>query len=75
MPVRKATKKSGSKKKAYKAKAPIRPGSMIPYGPPIRDAIRRGNRAEMKKVAAAARKFIKEVEAALAALDKRIGKG
>jgi hypothetical protein len=73
MPVRKATKKSGSKKPA-KSKAPIRPGSMIPYGPPIRDAIRRGNPAEMKKVAAAARRFIKQVEAALAALEKKIGK-
>jgi hypothetical protein len=48
---------------------------MIPYGPPIRDALRRGNVAEMKKVSAAARKYIKQVEAALAALEKKIGKG
>jgi MinD-like ATPase involved in chromosome partitioning or flagellar assembly len=73
MATKKPTKEPAYKK-ISKAKA-IRPGSMIPYGPPIMDALRSGDAAEMKKVAAAARKYIKEVEAALAALEKKIGKG
>lgn len=59
-----------AKKSAAKAKAP----SIVLYGPPIYDAVRRGNLSEMKKIAAAARKHIKDVTAALAALEKKLGK-
>lgn len=47
-------------------------GSLVPYGPPIRDAIARGDIQEMRKVATSARKWIKEVEAALQKLEQRI---
>lgn len=63
MPARKPAKKAPAAKKA-----PIR----ALYGPPIRDAIKRGNASEMKKLAAQARKHISEVKAALAALEKKI---
>jgi hypothetical protein len=58
MPAKKTTKK-----------APIR----ALYGPPIRDAIRRGDLKEMKALAAAARKQVSSVKAALASLEKKIG--
>lgn len=62
MPARKApAKKSGS---------PI----VALYAVPIHACIRRGNIAEMKKMAARARKHISEVTTALAALEKKIGK-
>lgn len=63
MPARKPAKKTSSTKKA-----PIR----ALYGPPIRDAIKRGNVAEMKKLAVQARKHLSEVKAALAALERKI---
>lgn len=49
-------------------------GAVPPYGPPIKEAIARGNVAEMKKLAASSRKWLKDVQTALAALDKAIGK-
>lgn len=65
MPVRKAPKKpsygSGG--------SPIVPL----YAVPIYDAIKRGDAAEMKKLAAQARKHIKEVTSALGALEKKAG--
>lgn len=60
MPVRKPVKKA--------VKAPIR----TLYGPPIYDAIKRGDPAEMKKLAAYARKHISDVTSALAALEKKL---
>lgn len=63
MPARKSTKKA----------APAKPPVIRPlYGPPIYDAIKRGDAAEMKKLAAQARKHISEVKTALAALEKKI---
>jgi hypothetical protein len=62
MPARKSAKKSSDKEE------PSRPL----YAPPIYDAIKRGNTAEMKKLAAQARKHINEVNSALAALEKKI---
>ncbi|HTG92676.1 MAG TPA: DUF1843 domain-containing protein [Pyrinomonadaceae bacterium] len=59
MPTRKTSKKPGS---------PIRPI----YGIAIHDCMKRGNAAEMKKLAARARKHVKDVKAALAALEKKI---
>lgn len=43
------------------------------YAVPIRDAIKRGNAAEMKKLATQARKHVADVTSALAALDKKLG--
>jgi len=42
------------------------------YGIAIHDCMKRGNTAEMKKLAVQARKHVKEVQAALAALEKKI---
>jgi hypothetical protein len=79
MPTRKATTKSARKtsaKATSKGKAvdlqAIKAGRMEMYGPPIRDAIRRGDLNEMKELATLARTHIKEVEAALAQLEKAL---
>jgi hypothetical protein len=64
MPARKAPAKSA------KRKSPI----VALYAVPIHACIKRGNLAEMKKMAALARKHISDVTAALAALEKKIGK-
>lgn len=45
-------------------------GAIPPYGVPIREAIARGDKQEMQRVAAAARKWLKDVQAALDQLDK-----
>lgn len=65
-------KKTGSSKPT-KAAAAAR-GPLPPYGPPIKEAIARGNVAEMKKLAASTRKWLKDVQAALDRLEKAIGK-
>ena len=49
-------------------------GPQPPYGPPIRDAIARGNVAEMKSLAARTRKYIADLEKALRVLDGKISK-
>jgi hypothetical protein len=69
MPARKIAKPS-TKKGAYKPGGPI----VALYAVPIYAAIKRGNLAEMKKLAAQARKHISDVTAALAALETKIGK-
>lgn len=61
-------------KKVAKAKSAKVSGSVPPYGDPIREAIARGNLAEMKKLAVSARKYVSQVEAALAQLEKAIAK-
>jgi Domain of unknown function (DUF1843) len=66
MPAKKAAK--GSSKKAIKG------GALPPYGIAIKESIARGNAADMKKTAAYARKYVKDVQTALAALDKAIKK-
>lgn len=84
MPARKGTSKgasksSGSKKGASKkavgggsgggaSTAGIQPL----YGVVIRNAMERGDTAEMKRLSTAARKHIKDVESALAKLDAKI---
>ncbi len=70
MPTRKTSKVSTVKtsKKPSAIEKPIRPL----YGIPIYDTIKRGDAAEMKKMAAQARKHVKEVQTALAALEKKI---
>ena len=72
MPTRKRS--SQPARKTGHAAARINNGRLPPYGIAIRQAIARGDLAEMKKVAAQARKHISEVTAALAALEKKIGK-
>jgi hypothetical protein len=49
-------------------------GPVPPYGDPIRRAIARGNLQEMKNTAANARKWIADVNSALAQLDSSIKK-
>lgn len=62
-----------AKKSSTKKAAPT-VGAVPPYGPPIKEAIARGNVAEMKKLAASSRKWLKDVQSALDALEKAIGK-
>lgn len=73
-----ATKKSASKKSAKKSAsaspAATRTGALPPYGVAIRDALARGDAAEMKRVAASARKYVRDVQSALDKLDKALGK-
>ena len=73
MPARKAAKKST--KKTSKAKA-ARPetGPVAPYGDPIRKAVARGDVQEMRSVAANARRWVSDVQAALNELDSAIKK-
>ena len=66
---------------ATKKKAPTKVSSKIPgsgahplYGRPILDAIKRGNVAEMKRIATQARAHVKDVNAALAKLDASLKK-
>jgi len=68
MPARKTTKKATRKA--------LRPdtGALPPYGDPIRKAIARGDAREMKSVAASARKWMADVQAALDQLDSALKK-
>jgi hypothetical protein len=63
-----------AKKAAPKKAAPKAPTKAIRalYAVPIYGAIKKGDAAEMKKLAAQARKHISEVSAALADLDKKL---
>ena len=61
--------KKAPAKKSAKAKSPI----VALYAVPIHLCIKRGNLAEMKTMAAQARKHISDVSAALAALETKIG--
>jgi hypothetical protein len=70
MPARKPAKKVvATSNKPAKLNAPI----IALYAVPIYSAIKRGDAAEMKKLAAQARKHLSDVSAALADLEKRIG--
>jgi hypothetical protein len=78
MPTRKnssqsSSKSSGKSRPAAKggaARSASVGGAMPPYGVPIREAMARGDKQEMQRVAAAARKWLKDVQAALDRLDK-----
>ena len=73
MPARKTTKKST--KKAMKAKAAgAETGPVPPYGEAIRGAIARGDAQEMKNVAASARKWVTDAQAALNELEGALKK-
>lgn len=73
---KKATKKSGKKstKKSSKrsAAAQLKSGAVPPYGDPIRGAIARGDKREMKNLAASTRKYLAEVESALEQLESSL---
>jgi hypothetical protein len=73
MPARKTTKKA-AKKSTKKAAARPDTGALPPYGDPIRKAIARGDTREMKSVAASARKWMADVQAALDQLDSALKK-
>jgi hypothetical protein len=73
MPARKTTKKA-AKKSTKKAAARPDTGALPPYGDPIRKAIARGDAREMKNVAASARKWMADVQAALDQLDSAMKK-
>ena len=70
MPARKTTKKT-AKKSTRKSLRPDT-GAVPPYGDPIRKAIARGDAREMKSVAASARKWMADVQAALDQLDSAL---
>ena len=70
MPARKTTKKSTKKAAAARPDT----GAVPPYGDPIRKAIARGDAREMKNVAASARKWMADVQAALDQLDSALNK-
>jgi len=69
-----AAKKGSGKKSATTARAAATSGAVPPYGEAIRQATARGDEAEMRKAAASARKWIKDAQAALEKLEKRLGK-
>jgi hypothetical protein len=68
------TSKSSKSLKGSRASTRARAtnGSLVPYGPPIREAIARGNIQEMRRVAASARKWLKDVQTALQKLERHI---
>lgn len=67
-----AKKSAGAAKKSARSVA-TQPGNIPPYGEPIRQAIARGDASEMKRVAASARKYVSDVQAALDKLDQALG--
>lgn len=69
---KKTAKKSG--KKTTKKGARVESGPVPPYGEAIRGALARGDAQEMRKVADTARKWLSEVQAALAQLDSAMKK-
>lgn len=74
MPTRKtASTKKAASKKAAKTSAAIS-GPVPPYGIAIREAVSRGNPQELKKVATAGRKWLKDVQTALDKLEQALAK-
>ena len=73
MPVRKTTKTSKASSKSKKA-ASAKSGPVPPYGVAIRGAIARGDVREMRALAASTRKWLADVNSALAKLEANIKK-
>ena len=71
MPTR---KKATATKKASTKKASAATGPVPPYGEAIRGAVARGDAQEMKDVAANAKKWVADVQAALKQLDTAVKK-
>jgi hypothetical protein len=63
-----------SKKPGAKSKKAAAAGPIPPYGPPIRDAIARGDLKEMKALAASTKKYLANLEKAVKSLEARIEK-
>jgi hypothetical protein len=74
MPTRKTSGKKSGAKKSTKKSLKAASGAVPPYGDPIRQAIARGDAQEMKNVAASARKWMSDVQAALDQLDSAMKK-
>ena len=74
MPTRKTSGKKSAAKKSTKKAMKAQSGAVPPYGDPIRQAIARGDQQEMKNVAASARKWMSDVQAALDKLDSALSK-
>ena len=74
MPTRKTSGKKSGAKKSTKKSLKAESGAVPPYGDPIRQAIARGDAQEMKNVAASARKWMSDVQAALDKLDSALSK-
>ncbi|MEN3329931.1 MAG: hypothetical protein V7638_4738 [Acidobacteriota bacterium] len=74
MPTRKTSGKKSGAKKSTKKTSRAESGPVPPYGDPIRKAIARGDQQEMKDVAASARKWMSDVQAALDQLDSAMKK-
>jgi len=74
MPTRKTSGKKSGAKKSSKKSLKAESGAVPPYGDPIRQAIARGDAQEMKNVAASARKWMSDVQAALDKLDSALSK-
>lgn len=68
---KKAAKKGGTKKAAKKIVIPGR-GPHPLYGRPIDNAIARGDLATMRKLSTQAKSYLKQLQTAMARLDKSI---
>ena len=64
-------KKSGASSQKGASRVPA--GRVEPYGVAIREAVARGDQAEMKRVASQARKHLNDVQKALERLEKKLG--
>lgn len=72
-----ASKKSGASKttgQGGSVATAIQSGAVPPYGEAIRQASARGEVQEMRKVAAATRKWLKDVQSALDKLERSLQK-
>ena len=72
---KKVSGKSKSASSGRSARAIDTGGPVPPYGVAIKEALARGDVQEMRRVAASGRKHLKDVQAALAKLEKAIEKG
>ncbi|HEX8635741.1 MAG TPA: DUF1843 domain-containing protein [Pyrinomonadaceae bacterium] len=72
MVTRKGNTKGGTAKSARSGASKV--GALPPYGVAIRDALTRGDAGEMKRVAASARKYLREVGAAADKLDEALAR-
>lgn len=69
---KRGTSKKSAKKSTSAARTATGGGPLPPYGVAIREASARGDAAEMRRVAASARKWIKDAQSALEKLEARI---
>ena len=67
-----SAKTKATKTKRARAGSLAQGGPLPPYGVAIRNAIASGDVREMRKVAAATRKWMREVQTSLAAMEKSV---